>query len=440
MPLRVDVETQKDRSPNIYMETNDKSANTFMLDSFIHLFAFISVLLIGADKWGIDVGVNLRLDQLFLVILSVLIFLKNGFYFSYNPWIISFLLFSFISVFFAVSMFRGALYFCSIIYNVIFLFYGFTNYIKLYGIKRFIRLFRMTLYVQFAILLLQFLLKAVFDYELSVLPSYGEHLGVLRFNLWFYEPSYLATYLSFWFALSLYMFLIERNRGYWKDILMVLAMFLISTATTGFLAIILVCVTVYLIWICKSFSLNKLIFPCIVLIGFIIFRVAFSSVYEVFFGRLFDQSLDSASGGRISAWKETWDVFLQAPLFGVGPGNYGLFLGEEAGTVPSNVTLELMATLGIFATLAFYGLSLSLCIRAFIFHSRIRSESSALLAGCAIGLLIFTVVLQANQGYLRLYHWMFFGILNGGLIQLKGRYKNSVKTYGRTQKRVLETT
>ena len=440
MPLRVDVETQKDRSPNIYMETNDKSANTFMLDSFIHLFAFISILLIGSDKWGIDVGVNLRLDQLFLVILSVLLFLKNGFYFSYNLWIISFLLFSFISVLFAVSMFRGALYFCSIIYNVIFLFYGFTNYIKLYGIKRFIRLFRMTLYVQFAILLLQFLLKAVFDYELSVLPSYGEHLGVLRFNLWFYEPSYLATYLSFWFALSLYMFLIERNRGYWKDILMVLAMFLISTATTGFLAIILVCVTVYLIWICKSFSLNKLIFPCIVLIGFIIFRVAFSSVYEVFFGRLFDQSLDSASGGRISAWKETWEVFLQAPLFGVGPGNYGLFLGEEAGTVPSNVTLELMATLGIFATLAFYGLSLSLCIRAFIFHSRIRSESSALLAGCAIGLLIFTVVLQANQGYLRLYHWMFFGILNGGLIQLKGRYKNSVKTYGRTQKRVLETT
>ena len=241
------METQKDRSPNIYMETNDKSANMFMLDSFIHLFAFISVLLIGADKWGIDVGINLRLDQLFLVILSVLIFLKNGFYFSYNPWIISFLLFSFISVFFAVSMFRGALYFCSIVYNVIFLFYGFTNYIKLYGIKRFIRLFRMTLYVQFAILLLQFLLKAVFDYELSVLPSYGEHLGVLRFNLWFYEPSYLATYLSFWFALSLYMFLIERNRGYWKDILMVLAMFLISTATTGFLAIIHVCITVYLI-------------------------------------------------------------------------------------------------------------------------------------------------------------------------------------------------
>ena len=80
MPLRVDVETQKDRSPNIYMETNDKSANTFMLDSFIHLFAFISILLIGADKWGIDVGVNLRLDQLFLVILSVLLFLKNGFY------------------------------------------------------------------------------------------------------------------------------------------------------------------------------------------------------------------------------------------------------------------------------------------------------------------------------------------------------------------------
>ena len=43
------------------------------MDLAIDLFAVISVLLIGADIWGLDVGVNLRVDQLFLAVLTVLL-------------------------------------------------------------------------------------------------------------------------------------------------------------------------------------------------------------------------------------------------------------------------------------------------------------------------------------------------------------------------------
>ena len=154
------------------------------------------------------------------------------------------------------------------------------------------------------------------------------------------------------------MFLIEGKKRYLKDILMALVMFLLATSTTGFLGIALSCAVIYVIWIVKGFTAKKLIFPCIVLLGFLVFRFGFSSIYEVFFARLFNQSLDSASGGRISAWLETWQVFIKNPLFGVGPGNYGLYLGKDAGTVPSNVTLELMSTVGIFATIAFYGLTI----------------------------------------------------------------------------------
>ena len=120
-------------------------------------------------------------------------------------------------------------------------------------------------------------------------------------------------------------------------------------------------------------------------------------------------------------WAETWKVFIENPLFGVGPGNYGLYLGQEAGSVPSNVTLELLATLGIFATIAFYGLTLALCIQAVLLNRKKRNKGSRLLVACAVALLIFSVVLQANQGYLRLYHWLFFGMLSGGIRQLKMR-------------------
>ena len=44
------------------------------LDVFIHLFCFISLLLIGADRWGIELlGVNFRVDQLFLCAFALLL-------------------------------------------------------------------------------------------------------------------------------------------------------------------------------------------------------------------------------------------------------------------------------------------------------------------------------------------------------------------------------
>ena len=405
---------------------NKKEVASSTMDLVIHAFCFISVLLIGADIWGLDVGVNLRYDQVFLGILTILLVINQKYRFTWNPWIALFLVASFVSTLFAVSIVRGAMFYFSIVYNVVFLFYAFESYVRAYGLRKLIVIFRKTMFVQFFILIFQVLLKLIMGYELSFLPSYGEYFGVPRFSLWFYEPSYLVTYLCFWFALSLYMFLIEGKKEYLKDILMALVMFLLATSTTGFLGIALSCAVIYVIWILKGFTARKLIFPCIVLLGFLVFRFGFSSIYEVFFARLFNQSLDSASGGRISAWLETWQVFIKNPLFGVGPGNYGLYLGKDVGTVPSNVTLELMSTVGIFATIVFYGLTISLCVRAKRIHCSTKSADSALLVACAVGLIIFTIILQANQGYLRLYHWLIFGIMSGAVFQIKKENKNSL--------------
>lgn len=386
------------------------------LDLFIGVFGFMSVLLIGADIWGVSAfGVNLRIDQLFLLVFCALLAAKGGFRFTKNGWVIAFALFSLLSTLFAFSIRRGALYYFSILYNIVFLFYGFASYVQTYGLKRFLSLWRKTCYVQFGVMLLQFLLKVLLGRELPFLPAYGEYHGVPRFGLWFYEPSYLATYLSFWFAFSLYMFLLKKEKSYVADLLLALAMFVMSTSTSGFVAIGFTAVVVYLLWLAEGITAKKLAVIPIVLAAALVFRFAFRDLYDVFIARLFNTSLDEASGGRISAWKETWDVFLARPLFGVGAGNYGLFLGMGADHVPTNVTLDLMATLGIFGTVAFYGLSLTLCISCFRIARR-DPEGGATLAACAFGLIVFTVILQFNQGYLRLYHWMFFGVLWGGVL------------------------
>ena len=244
-------------------------------------------------------------------------------------------------------------------------------------------------------------------------------MGIPRFRLWFYEPSFLANYMVVWFSISLYTYLLGNDKSYFKDIIFCALMLILSTSTTGFLGIALVIVIVYLIWICKRVTLRKLLFPIVILVLLGISYFLFNDIFEVFIGRLFKGSLDSASGGRITGWEETFKVFKENPLFGVGPGNYGLYLGEDAGYVPSNVTLELMATLGIFSAIAFYALTLQLIVKAVKIYKHDQNLETKLLVACAIGLLIFTIILQVNQGYLRLCHWMFFGIIEGGILSNK---------------------
>lgn len=395
------------------------------IDFFIHLFCFISVLLIGADRWGITLlGVNFRIDQLFLCVFALLLAIKNSYRLTVNYWIIAFTVFTFISSIFAVSIKRAVLFYCSIIYNIIFLFYAFASYVHTYGLKQFISVFRYTCYVQFVVIVLQFILKTVLNFEFSFLPSYGYYMGIPRFQIWFYEPSYLATYLVFWFSVACFMLFIGKEKGYIVDIILALFMFVLSTSTSGFIGIALVFVSVYFIWLCYRITVKKLLFPLVLILLFIAFRFAFSSIYDVFIGRLFLKSLNSASGGRIEGWLETFQVFKQNPLFGVGPGNYGIYLGQNAGYVPSNVSLELLATIGLFSFIAFYGLTLSLIVSSINHYQKNKCAESLLFLACGYALLIFTIILQINQGYLRLYHWMFFGILWGSSKKLNVTYKN----------------
>ena len=385
------------------------------LDLAIHFFCFLSVLLIGADKWGINVGVNFRLDQVFLVILTLLLAFKDAFYFTKNSWIIIFAALTLISVFFAFDFLRGVLFWFSILYNIVFIFYCFESYVRFYGLTKFISILRKTFYVQFFLIVVQFVLKVLFKFELSFLPSYGEYLVIPRFSLWFYEPSYLATYMVFWFALGAYMLILKGEKSYIWDVILSAITLVISTSTSGFLGIALVIALVYFLWIIKGITLKKIIVLFIIIALIVAFRFIFSSLFDTFIARIFTSGIDSASGGRVSRWQETIEIFFKNPLFGVGPGNYGLYVNGDNTYVPSNVTLELLATTGIFATIAFYAITVSLIIKAFKVRTTTESKVADLLIACVFGLIIFTITLQVNQGYLRLYHWLILGVVSGGI-------------------------
>ena len=402
---------------------------TTTLDFLIHVLCFLSVLFIGADVLGINVGVNIRIDQLFLTLLTACLILNNSYRVKRSWPIIIFLLTTLLSTFFAINVIRASIYYLSIVFNVFIVFYCFTSYINCYGINKFFKIFRNTLYLQTVLIVIQFLLKVSLGLNIPLLQDYGYYFGIPRFCLWFYEPSYFATYFLFWFTLSFYNLVIYKNKGYLKDVTLALIGIFLSTSGTGYIGMFFAVALIYLIWIFKSISLKKiLVMFLIIALGFL-FYFLFKNVFDTFVGRIFEVDLNTATGGRVEQWAETYNVFKENILFGVGPGCYGLYLTGNTELVPSNVTLELMATTGLFAALAFYSLTVAYVVYSYRLNKKYNNKDTHLLISLVTSLIVFTFILQVNQGYLRLYHWMFFGIIEGLICIIRADVTNDNRNF-----------
>lgn len=388
----------------------------------IDIFVFLSTLLIGADVIGIEIlDVNIRLVQVFQVIALFFMLVFKKVDFKINLIMILFLISFAISSIFAFNISRSILFLFSAIFNVFIIYILYINYIRFFGINKFIKLFRITCYIQAIILCIQFAIKIFFDYDIPFLPNYGEFMGIPRFQLWFYEPSYLVTYMIFWFTLSLYMFLINNKTSYLLDVILSFCLFIVSTSTSGFIGLAMTIVLIYLLWLTKGFNKKKLIFPIVVVVLCVAVYLIFPDMVKHFVGRLFTMTLDEASGGRISAYTQTFTVFKENVLFGVGSGCYGLYLGLGTDVVPTNVTLDLLATLGIVGTVLFYAIYLKMFVDVYKLY-KVNKSSHRIIAPLILGLIMFTILLQFNQGYLRLYHWMIFGMVEGAISYYKRQY------------------
>ncbi len=405
------------------METAVNKTNTRKPPAYLNALVFLSVLLIGADTWGVNIGgFNFRFVQVILLAAGFVVLVKNQYKFYFSPVLIAFIGLYFVSCLFSVSVTASLIYFVWLLYNVFIILFLFASYVSSYGIQNFMKILRLTFYVQTVLLALQFFLELIAGYKIPFFTT-GTFMGIPRPALWFYEPSYLATYFSFWLIACGCLFLRTYKRIFLADFLIALAGMALCTATTGFLAIGATFLIVFILAFYYKRNRVVIILLAAVILAYIAILIFLPNVLSVFVGRLFSDGIVSASGGRIDMWAETWKVFLTRPLFGVGPNCYGEFLGFDRSYVPSNVTLELLSTTGIFVTVAFIVFIVGILRNTFRTYKKEKGEDSLILWALGIGLILFLVVLQANQGYMRLYMWMIFGILLGGTSYVKKQNK-----------------
>ena len=224
--------------------------------SALDFWAFLSILFIGADKIGLNVGYNFRLDQIFWLMLFVTIILEKSFIIPLYYPMLFFLIASFLSTLFACDITRGTIYFLNICFNVFVVFFSTSIYIKKRGIEQFTELYRYTMYIQFVLIVLQEIL-GLSGRTLFGLQDSGYWYGVLRIPLWFYEPSYLATYLIIWFTFSIIQFFCYQESEYFKDIIMSTIGIVLSTSTAGYLGVVIAILFAY-IFSFLSFSVRRI--------------------------------------------------------------------------------------------------------------------------------------------------------------------------------------
>ena len=280
------------------------------------------------------------------------------------------------------------------------------------------------MYIQFALMVMQMLLGYK-GYNLFGIQGYGLWHGFVRITLWFYEPSYLATYLVFWVMLSLSMWIIYGDLSYKKDAILSILAEVITTSTTGYLGVAVCFAILYILLLFnKRLSLKTLLILLILIIIF--YSFTHTALYDAVVGRIGRQGLAGASGNRIIGWFEGLEVFKMNILFGVGPGCYGRYLNDFDYHVATNITIDLLATLGIFSTVSFYYLHVYFAIIYFAIKSKdiknkICIQKSNITVSVLLSVTAFLIVLQANQNYLRAYHWMFLGLLQGVLLTMLRR-------------------
>jgi O-antigen ligase len=385
----------------------------------IDVLIFLTVLLIGADTLSLNIGgFNFRFVQVIAVLAVLILILQNQYKMPTIQLFIVFCILMFISCLFSVSLAVSFTYFLWVIYDFIFITCLIYSYIRYYSIQRFIDIYRITMFIQVVLIMFQFFLELI-GVQISFFNS-GTFKGIPRPAIWFYETSYTATHISFWLALSAYMAIICNSKQYFKDLLFAILGIIFGTSSVGFIAIglVMICIMCILLHKKKYLRFSKMLL--LLLLLSVVIYLLFKNIITTFLFRIFNDGIYNSSGGRVEMYKETWNVFINNLFFGVGPGAYGIYLGFDRSYVPSNVTLELLATVGLFATVAFY------CFIFFIIYCvyKCSKENKNFSYSMIFALLIFLVILQANQNYLRLYMWMFLGMLVSQMTLSKAKKKN----------------
>lgn len=383
--------------------------NNEMLEKISLALVFLSMVLIGSDRISFDIGgFTIRFVQILLILESFVLYLQGKYKMLITIPMIAVIASHILSTIFTYDIKASFAYDFWVIYNFLFVLYVFYSYAKSTEKEKVIDL-----------ILLSFIIQSIYIYIQFIFGSLGyndpffsmqHHMDVYRPAIWFYEPSYVATYFSIYFALSLYLLINIRSKKYIINSLNSLLSLILITSTTGYLAIGFTMFLMLIMNIKAILNINKkkLIGILIVIAISIIIVLNLNITFiDVFLGRIFKDGLINASGGRVYNWIYTFNIFIENPIIGIGPNAYMKYTG--LATPPTNVSLELLVNLGILGFGAFYYFLISVLREGYKKVSKTSIYNKAIV----FSIIVFMVTLQANQNYMRLYLWMFLGICIG---------------------------
>jgi O-antigen ligase len=388
--------------------------------------AFLSLLFISADRLSIASPLGtVRFVQVLLVLLFAMMFLKNTI--KVTKGVIVFfgvmLLYLSINVMVSHSPIRSTYYLVWFVYNSVFVFVLFSSYIYVRGFEKFERLYLLAYKIVSCYVILQFILGL---FGISD-PFFGTNftLSVPRPYIWMYEPSYVATYLTPYFVYSGYNYLSNRMRNYKVDFLLSTVALVFTTSTAGyvvFFGFFLVMLMIHLLRLKIGFVVKFCLVSCLLLFFvFIISKLFVPQLFDYFMLRLFKYGIAGSAPVRYRKWFEALEVIKQNPIWGVGIGSYGLYINGDVKNVASNITLEIVAEIGIvgFAIILF---GLLLLFSSCLLSECEQMESEKLKALIWSALFLF-LILQANQNYMRLYLWLQLAVLYGFVLYVKSKNK-----------------
>lgn len=380
-------------------------------NSLIDFLMFINILFIGSDIFAINIAnYNFRLIQLVLLVTTIIIIMRKQYKIINIITFTLFLISNILSLFVSYNVKSSISYFIWTIYNYIFVLCLFYSWARERGIDKVYKIWRKTFFLQGYIIIIQFIMLGLFNIKILNMQYYK---GVPRPAIWFYEPSYAATYFIIFFTISLFMYISTKNKTYRNDLIWSFLFIGLITSTTGFLGVavsILVCLLMSKMRISEKIKIILRVAVVTIICGGILY-IIYPNIFIVFIGRLFTNGIYDSSGTRMQGWNLAYEVFSNHKILGIGANTFELYTGSLEP--PTNVTLEVLCYFGIsgFITLGLF--ITNIIIKSYKRVKKLNNERDILMKAFIIAFIVFLIVLQANQNYLRLYMWMQMGLILG---------------------------
>ncbi|MGL5902336.1 MAG: O-antigen ligase family protein [Cetobacterium sp.] len=380
------------------------------------ILIFLGVLFSGGDHLAFRIsGTTFKLSQFIFLIytFNLVVTRKYKIFKNVSKNYIYIFIPHLLSLFYTKDFKNSFLYFIMIIFNLFIIVMPLINYCSNRKnselLKNYIQIFR----VVGILTIFQFLLASIG----ILIPFFQNdyYKGIFRPSLWFYEPSYLATYFCFYIGIALIDYRYNRNK---KDLILSWFFTALTTSSTGFIGIVISIIYIVILErsLLKKIKTILLVFILTLIIFGLISIIKFD-IIKIFIGRLFTEGISNSSGVRSIGFFQAYQIFKSYPILGIGANAYKEYHYTKAPV--TNVTLEILTNLGVV------GFILFLMFFIYLFKQYKKNKKDFEIKAMWISLILFGVILQANQNYMRLYMWIHIALFIGMTKNIENGVKNA---------------